>query len=66
MMTELYNATSSESKQLARFPGGSHNETWMCNHYYQTIEYFLDEVSYLAFLAFFLVKLHFSGGYGIQ
>ena len=44
-MTELYNATSSESKQLERFPGGSHNETWMCNHYYQTIEYFLDEVS---------------------
>ena len=44
MATELYNATSSETKQLARFPGGSHNETWMCSHYYQTIEYFLDEV----------------------
>ena len=34
---ETYNATSSESKQLARFPGGSHNETWMCNHYYHPI-----------------------------
>ena len=45
MATELYNATSSETKQLARFPGGSHNETWMCSHYYQTIEYFLDEVN---------------------
>lgn len=44
MMTDLYNATSSDKKQLARFPGGSHNETWMCNHYYQTLEYFLDEV----------------------
>ena len=47
MMTELYNSTASEVKQLARFPGGSHNETWMCNSYYQTIEYFLDEVQYL-------------------
>ena len=45
MMTELFNATSSEIKQLARFDGGTHNETWMCNLYYQTIEYFLDEVS---------------------
>ena len=44
MMSELYDSTASEVKQLARFPGGSHNETWMCNHYYQTIEYFFDEV----------------------
>ena len=47
MMTELYNATSSETKQLARFEGGTHNETWMCNLYYQTIEYFFDEVKFL-------------------
>ena len=44
MMTELYNSTSSETKIMGRFPGGSHNETWMSNHYYPTIEYFLDEV----------------------
>jgi len=44
MMTELYNATSSEIKRLARFPGGSHNETWTCNHYYQTLDYFFEEV----------------------
>lgn len=44
MMTELYNSTSSEVKRMARFPGGTHNETWMCNLYYPTIEYFLDEV----------------------
>jgi len=44
MMSELYNSTASEGKQLAKFPGGSHNETWMCNHYYQTVEYFLEEV----------------------
>ena len=30
--------------QLARFPGGSHNETWTIPNYYQTINYFLDEV----------------------
>ena len=32
------------SFQLARFPGGSHNETWTTPNYYQTINYFLDEV----------------------
>ena len=30
--------------QLARFPGGTHNETWTIPNYYQTINYFLDEV----------------------
>lgn len=44
MMLQLYNSTSSETKKLARFPGGSHNETWMCPQYYQTIAYFLEEV----------------------
>ena len=33
------------SFQLARFPGGSHNETWTTPNYYQTINYFLDEVN---------------------
>ena len=28
-----------------RFPAGSHNETWACSDYYQTITYFLDEVT---------------------
>ena len=32
------------SKLLDRFPAGSHNETWACSDYYQTITYFLDEV----------------------
>ena len=32
------------SKHLDRFPAGSHNETWACSDYYQTITYFLDEV----------------------
>jgi len=47
MMTELYTACGSPVKRLARFPGGSHNETWGCKDYYQTINYFLDEVLYL-------------------
>ena len=49
MMTELFLSTSSEVKRLARFPGGSHNETWACNFYYPTIEYFLEEVCIAGF-----------------
>ena len=30
---------------VLRFPAGSHNETWACSDYYQTITYFLDEVN---------------------
>jgi len=45
MMSELYRACGSERKHLAKFPGGTHNETWSCSHYYQTILYFLEEVA---------------------
>ena len=45
MMSELYRACGSERKHLAKFPGGTHNETWSCANYYQTIIYFLEEVS---------------------
>ena len=41
---ELYRACGSEKKRLARFPGGTHNETWLCPQYYHTIAYFLEEV----------------------
>ena len=44
MMTELFNSCGSETKRMARFPGGSHNETWMCPQYYQAVRYFLEEV----------------------
>ncbi len=44
MMTELYQATGSEAKRLAKFQGGTHNETWMCPHYYHTLDYFLETV----------------------
>jgi len=47
MMTELYTACGAPVKRLARFPGGTHNETWAARDYYQTINYFLDEVLYL-------------------
>jgi len=44
MMTDLFNTCGSESKLLAKFPGGTHNETWNCRHYLTTIEYFFNEV----------------------
>ena len=45
MMSELYRACGSERKHFAKFPGGTHNETWSCAHYYNTISYFLEEVA---------------------
>lgn len=47
MMNDLYITCGAPIKKLARFPGGSHNETWTTPNYYQTINYFLDEVLYL-------------------
>ena len=47
MMNDLYVTCGAPVKKLARFPGGSHNETWTIPNYYQTINYFLDEVLYL-------------------
>lgn len=44
MMTELFNACGSDSKHLAKFPGGTHNETWSCRHYIATISYFFEEI----------------------
>ena len=44
MMTDLFNSCGSETKLLAKFPGGTHNETWNCRHYMATIEYFFNEV----------------------
>ena len=38
MMTELFNTCGSDTKLLAKFPGGSHNETWNCRHYLNTIQ----------------------------
>ena len=46
-MNDLYVSCGAPVKRLARFPGGSHNETWTIQNYYQTINYFLDEVLYL-------------------
>lgn len=47
MMTSLYSGCGSPVKRLARFASGTHNETWTCSEYFQTINYFLDEVIFL-------------------
>eukprot|EP00088_Acartia_fossae_P012153 TRINITY_DN1624_c0_g1_i1.p1 TRINITY_DN1624_c0_g1~~TRINITY_DN1624_c0_g1_i1.p1 ORF type:complete len:389 (-),score=59.86 TRINITY_DN1624_c0_g1_i1:932-2098(-) len=47
MMTNLYSGCGAPVKRLARFPSGTHNETWTCSEYFQTLNYFLDEVIYL-------------------
>ena len=52
MMSELYRACGSERKHLAKFPGGTHNETWSCAHYYHTIVYFMEEVAQMSILNF--------------
>jgi len=44
MMQELYQTSSSALKRIARFESGTHNETWQCSGYYQTINLFLDDV----------------------
>lgn len=48
MMTDLYTTCGAPLKKLARFPLGTHNETWTSPDYYQTINYFLDEAVYLS------------------
>ncbi|XP_046583864.1 protein ABHD13-like [Haliotis rubra] len=44
MMTELFESSSSPLKRISRFPGGSHNETWMSPGYYEAWHNFLKEV----------------------
>jgi len=47
MMSNLYTNCGAPIKRLARFENGTHNETWSCAEYYQTINYFLDEAIFL-------------------
>lgn len=47
MMSDLFTTCGAPLKKLARFPMGTHNETWTSPDYYQTINYFLDEALYL-------------------
>ncbi|KAK2158646.1 hypothetical protein LSH36_166g04064 [Paralvinella palmiformis] len=44
MMLDLFQHSGSMLKRLAKFPNGSHNETWQCQGYYETINRFLQEV----------------------
>lgn len=44
MMMELYQTSGSPIKKIARFESGTHNDTWQCENYYETISKFLSEV----------------------
>lgn len=44
MMQTLYSTSGSRQKRIEVFPGGTHNETWMCPGYYETIMTFTAQV----------------------
>lgn len=44
MMMELYQISGSPVKRIARFESGTHNDTWQCEGYFETINHFLNEV----------------------
>lgn len=44
MMSKLHSVSGSSLKRIARFPEGTHNETWMSQGYYQAWISFLQEV----------------------
>jgi len=45
MMSDLFDACGAPSKRLAKFAGGTHNETWSCRQYYPALDFFLREVA---------------------
>ncbi|XP_071804670.1 protein ABHD13-like [Asterias amurensis] len=46
MMSDLFRKCGTRHKQLIRFEGGTHNETWRCNGYFTVIREFLTKVTY--------------------
>nr|XP_022289188.1 protein ABHD13-like [Crassostrea virginica] len=44
MMSKLSSVSGSSLKKIIRFPGGTHNETWMSDGYYEAWLFFLQEV----------------------
>ncbi|XP_034667403.1 protein ABHD13 isoform X2 [Drosophila subobscura] len=44
MMRALYTKCGSDLKRLLEFPGGSHNDTWIVDGYYQAIGQYLSEL----------------------
>ncbi|XP_022101505.1 protein ABHD13-like [Acanthaster planci] len=46
MMHELFQRCGTKNKQLIRFEGGTHNETWRCQGYFTVIREFLTQVTY--------------------
>ncbi|ESO86065.1 hypothetical protein LOTGIDRAFT_129983 [Lottia gigantea] len=45
MMEELYQLSGSSYKRMVPIQGGSHNDTWMCPGYFESIANFVHEVS---------------------
>jgi len=43
--------SGSRMKRLALFTNGTHNDTWQCNSYYDTLYRFLSEVCQLWYFA---------------
>ncbi|XP_065652088.1 protein ABHD13 [Hydra vulgaris] len=43
-MVQLYNSSGACLKRIERFDAGSHNDTWQCNGYMDSINNFLNEV----------------------
>mmetsp|Transcript_32661 Transcript_32661/g.128313 ORF Transcript_32661/g.128313 Transcript_32661/m.128313 type:complete len:302 (+) Transcript_32661:1085-1990(+) len=41
MMSELFEASASEQKKLVRFPGGTHNNTWRIEGFFQSVADFI-------------------------
>jgi hypothetical protein len=42
----MFQASNSVFKKIARFEGGTHNETWRCAGYYDALKNFLAEVRF--------------------
>ncbi|XP_038051324.1 protein ABHD13-like [Patiria miniata] len=46
MMHELFLRCGTKNKQLIRFEGGTHNETWRCHGYFTVLREFLTQATY--------------------
>uniref|UniRef100_A0A8C5KC32 Serine aminopeptidase S33 domain-containing protein n=1 Tax=Jaculus jaculus TaxID=51337 RepID=A0A8C5KC32_JACJA len=44
MMKQLYKLSPSQTKRLAIFPDGTHNDIWQCQGYFTALEQFIKEV----------------------
>ncbi|XP_030643059.1 protein ABHD13-like [Chanos chanos] len=44
MMRQLYELSPSQTKHLATFPEGTHNDTWKCQGYFAALEQFMKDL----------------------